>query len=180
VNAESFTPGCLLNARPALPPSAATVPPATKGARPGRAGAELPHLQKSGFRGPFSPFDPKSDAREAKFVGCYGRVDVPCVYLCWSFRVPAIYPGLPFRWSRPSHGDGVGAGSTWRIVKATWRYLASFQLAGDPGAPGGPLGGCRGCVDAARTSILVGGLPAVPGNPGERQKLYTFGRIPMR
>jgi hypothetical protein len=28
------------------------------------------------------------------------------VYLAWSFRVPAIYLGLPFRRSWPSHGGG--------------------------------------------------------------------------
>jgi hypothetical protein len=49
VNAESFTPGCLQNARPALTPPAATVPPATRGSAPGGPGRNPLHLQKSGF-----------------------------------------------------------------------------------------------------------------------------------
>ena len=32
----------------------------------------------------------------------------------------------------------VGTGSTWRIGKASWRYLASFRLPGDPVASGVP------------------------------------------
>jgi hypothetical protein len=47
--AWSFTPGCLLNARPALTPSAATVPPTTRERAPGGPGRNSPHLQKSGF-----------------------------------------------------------------------------------------------------------------------------------
>jgi hypothetical protein len=31
---------------------------------------------------------------------------VPALYLSWSFGVPAIYLGLPFRRSWPSHGGG--------------------------------------------------------------------------
>jgi hypothetical protein len=31
---------------------------------------------------------------------------VPGLYLFWSFRIPAIYLGPRFRWSRPSHGGG--------------------------------------------------------------------------
>jgi hypothetical protein len=55
VNAEFFTPRCLLNARPALTLPAATVAPATRERRaPGRPGRNSLHLQKSGFGGPFS------------------------------------------------------------------------------------------------------------------------------
>jgi hypothetical protein len=37
------------------------------------------------------------------------------------------------------HGQrrcSVGIASTWRIAKASWRYLAIFRLAGDPVASG--------------------------------------------
>lgn len=38
---------------------------------------------------------------------------------------------------RPQGFPGaVGIGPTWRIVKASWRYLASLRLAGDPVASG--------------------------------------------
>jgi hypothetical protein len=36
------------------------------------------------------------------YNGCYRST----VYLTWSFGVPGIYLGLPFRRSRPSHGGG--------------------------------------------------------------------------
>ena len=49
VNAEFLTPGCLLNARPALTLPAAAVPPATRGRAPGGPGRNSLHLQKSGF-----------------------------------------------------------------------------------------------------------------------------------
>jgi hypothetical protein len=87
VNAEFFTPDSLLNARPALTLPAATVPP-TRERRPGRAGVQLsPHLQKSGFGGPFSLPGPKSGARGAGLIGCYGSP----VYPAWSILGPFVY-----------------------------------------------------------------------------------------
>jgi hypothetical protein len=60
----------------------------------------------------------------------------------------------------------VGNSSTWRIVKASWRYLASLRLAGDPGAPGGPLGGCCGCADSAPSARFSWRLADYAGSPG--------------
>jgi len=55
----------------------------------------------------------------------------------------------------------VGAGSTWRIVKASWRYLAIFSASWRFGAPGGPFRATqyRGCAWPARRRIaIVAGL----------------------
>jgi hypothetical protein len=49
--------------------------------------------------------------------------NVPAIYLAAAAQVRALI---------------VGAGPTWRIVKASWRYLAVFRLAGETQA-----GACR-------------------------------------
>jgi hypothetical protein len=106
VNAESFTPGCLLNARPPLTLPAATVPPTTE-RRPGRAGAELrPHLQKSGFGCPFTSW-PEIRCQRGRVDRLSRESRVPGVVLSRTFRVTLVYPGLPFRRAWPSHGGGL-------------------------------------------------------------------------
>lgn len=76
-------------------------------ARPGR---NSPHLQKAGFRGPSSLFAPESGARGAGVLACYGRFDVPGVYLFCTFRGPAMhlvcFSAGPGR-ARPPHGGGL-------------------------------------------------------------------------
>src|SRR5258708_11163568 len=48
-------------------------------------------------------------------------------------RVPAVDPRCTWPGNVQARAGIVGAGSTWRIVKASWRYLAIFRLAGDWG-----------------------------------------------
>ena len=95
--AWSFTPGCLLNARPGGHRAA----DGEGAARPGRAGAELPSSTESGFEGSFSLSAPELGARGAGIPGCYGRFDVPGVDLFCSCRVPERYLGRHFRRSWP-------------------------------------------------------------------------------
>ncbi len=110
---------------------AATVPPATREARPGRAGAELPPSTEIGFLRLFFACRPEISYQRGKMRRPLLESGVPALYLSWSFRVPAIYLGLPFRRSWPSHGGGpltvafhpgaaCRAGGAVRGVSADW------------------------------------------------------------
>ena len=90
VNAGSFTPGSLLNARAGGHRAARRRGERRAPARPGR---NSPHLQKSGLRGPFSLSAPELGAGGAGVPGCYGRSGVPSVDLSCTWRGPAMYPG---------------------------------------------------------------------------------------
>jgi hypothetical protein len=128
-------------------PPAAAVPPATREARPGLTGAELPS----------SPRTYRNRVFEALFV-CLAEISyqrgkincllqefhVPDLYLFWSFRIPAIYLRPPFRWSRPSHGGGP--------------LTVAYHARRGPGRTGDAL------------ALPVNAVPAVTGRPpGGRQ-----------
>ncbi len=95
-NAEFFTSGCLQHARPVLTPPAPTVPPAARGRAPG-AGAELPPYTEIGFLRPFFTFRPEISCQRGKISPLLRESGVPDLYLSWTFRVPMVYLGPPFR-----------------------------------------------------------------------------------
>jgi hypothetical protein len=124
VNAEFFTPGCLLNARPALTLPAGTVPPAVRGApRAGRGGT--PSIYRNRVFEALFRFLARISHQRGKIGSPLQEVDIPGLYLFWSFRVPAMYLGLLFRWSWPSHGGGL--------------LTVAFHARHGPGGPGGAL-----------------------------------------
>jgi len=140
-NAESFTPGCLLNARPALTLPAATTPPATRGARPGRAGAELPPSTEIRFSMPFFTLGSEISYQRGKISPLLQEVDIPGLYLSWSFGVPAVYLGLPFRRSWPSHGGGL--------------LTVAFHARRGPGGPRAPWPWTRARFRPCREAALA-------------------------
>jgi hypothetical protein len=80
-------------------------------ARPKKRTTTLPEptlAQSVAFPSPQETADKKASQRTSSRnpYTCYGRADVPGVYLSWSSRIPAIYLGPHFRRSRPSHGGG--------------------------------------------------------------------------
>ena len=106
VNAESFTPGRLLNARPVLTLPAATVPPAPRGAP--RAGpGQTPSIYRNPVFEVLFHFLTQIRYQRGKIRRLLLEFHIPSLYLSWSFRIPAIYVGPPFRRSRPSPGGGL-------------------------------------------------------------------------
>ena len=104
---------------------------------------------------------------------------VSALYLSWSFGVPGIYLGLPFRRSRPSHGGGpltvaFHPGTAFRaegasVLCARGRFL-SLDLA--PGRRQVPL------VSSAWDSATRNAATAVvnSGAVGYRQRGSSSGR----
>jgi hypothetical protein len=157
-NAEAFTPDCLLNAQPGGHRAVGC----GGSARLGRAELELPSSTESGF----SLLAPKSGARGAGVIGCYGRLDVPDVYLFCTLRVPVMRLGLLFRWSWPCPA----AARQWSANRShlhaarAWGHLCLERGRRFRPLPGGTaLGGpsprraCRLPVQCAR----AGALPAI-------------------
>jgi hypothetical protein len=94
VNAVSFTPGCLLNAR-----ASGDVPLATREPRPGRGGAPL--IYRNRVCEPLFRFLPRNQVPEGQeFPAVTGR----SMYLAWTFAVPFVH--LRCAWVCFSAGSG--------------------------------------------------------------------------
>jgi hypothetical protein len=75
------------------------------------------------------------------------------MYLGSTSRIPALYlTRICYRID-----PAVGIAYTWRIVKASWRYLASFRLAGDPVASGVLGAGLGVALGVARIGVGAAG-----------------------
>jgi len=129
VNAEFFTPGWLLNARPVLTLPTATVPPAGRARRPG---AELPPSTEIRFSRLFFPTEPKSGARGQNLptvTGVRCTWLVPFLVLSCTCDIPrAAFPpvlAVARRWSadrrfsRPARA--------WRAEGALVLYARAFS-----------------------------------------------------
>jgi hypothetical protein len=152
------------------------MPPATRGARPGRAGAKLPPYTEIRFSRPFFTFRPEISYQRGKIRRLLLESGAPALYLSWSFRVPAKYLRLPFRRSWPSHGGGplTVAFHLWRGLQGRGRLgpvRAGPVPVRCPGArrASGPSGVQRlGLRDRNAATAVVnrgGSTPPVPPAP---------------
>lgn len=168
------------------------MPPAASGRRaPAGPGAELPPLQKSGLRGPFSLSAPESGALGTRAYGCYGRSGVPAVDHRCTWRVPLVYLAVAFplvraaarRWSANrftfTRGAGLGAEASGCCA-----WSRSGSLPGTP-ALAGPLvrgGAGRQAVPCACVGALPGGRAGARVTarqaPGRRGSLRGRARRP--
>ena len=78
---------------------------------------------------------------------------IPGLYLSWTFRVPPVYLGLPFRRSRRSHGGG--------LLTAAFRHGAAWRaesaLEAPPGCPALELVQvCPQSGDAGLSALVYG------------------------
>ena len=156
VNAESFTPGCLLNARPALTLPAATVPPATRGRAPGGPGRNSPPSTEIGFLRLFFTCWPEIRYQRGKIGRLLQEFRctwlVPFLVLSCTCDIPgAAFPPVPAlarRWSADRRFSR--AARAWR----TRGHLGLCPRARFLPLPGGRAGARRASGPAAGVQRL--------------------------